>query len=545
MIMITGVLFAGFTHYSVSKSQHEMLSYFISSMDQMNASRIDEKKALVKEKVEAIVELMQRSAVNLMNSYDYESLDEMAISGAKDPWIEYVVFYDSGDAVIAGSKKIGDIDVITRDLGVDGHRLGKIEVGINFSALNMQVQQLKAQAEDATLAVGEMGTNQLSIMVVQIGVAVLFAIIGLSIFILWMFRNLVLRAIDYMITVTNRIANGNFNFTVNTDRSDEIGKVIVSLERMRQALLSAEEERVNHVREEQHLMEEQHQMVRNAELNMANDFETNIGAALTAIANSAKQMASSAKELNHVAQGLQSHSTEASTGVETGLFSVRQTAASTEEMSSTISEVSLRIHEALKIADEAVQEAENTNEIVRRLSRVSAEIGSVVSTIQAIAEQTNLLALNASIEAARAGDAGRGFAVVANEVKDLAQQTARATDEIEAQISGMLHESEQAVQAIDNISKIIQRIDQNTQTVASAMEQQSAAVMEISEGAQKASSGMEVVQESVNSVSEFSQETNEMAEALVDLAHNLSSQVNKEQRAVDEFLDGIRHSETV
>ncbi|MBF0282251.1 MAG: methyl-accepting chemotaxis protein [Zetaproteobacteria bacterium] len=348
------------------------------------------------------------------------------------------------------------------------------------------------------------------------------------------------KPLEHAQQVATQIAGGRFDFQIKVKKHDEVGGVLLALDKMRKALVQAEEDKVRRAADEERSKKEQAQAIRDAQLKMADDFESNIGTVISALSSSSEEMSISATGMSDVASSLQRRSDEASEGIETGLSSVQATAAATEEMAGTIAEVTQRVHEALTIAEEAVREAEVTNDIVQRLSKVSREIGSVVNTINEIAEQTNLLALNASIEAARAGDAGRGFAVVANEVKDLAQQTASATGEIEQQIQGMLRESDAAVQAIDHITQIIGRIDEHTQTVASAMEQQSAAVSEISEGAQRASYGMSSVQDSIRGVVDSSTETNQMAEQMVAFSHDLAEQVDKQQMAVERFLRGIR-----
>jgi methyl-accepting chemotaxis protein len=168
---------------------------------------------------------------------------------------------------------------------------------------------------------------------------------------------------------------------------------------------------------------------------------------------------------------------------------VQSVASATEEMAGSVGEISRQVHESSKIANEAVKQAHKTDARISELWQAAGRIGDVVKLITAIAEQTNLLALNATIEAARAGDAGRGFAVVASEVKALASQTAKATEEIGTQISGMQAATNESVAAIKEIGGTIGRISEIAETIAAAVEQQGAATQEIARNVQEASRG--------------------------------------------------------
>src|SRR5262249_31580877 len=168
---------------------------------------------------------------------------------------------------------------------------------------------------------------------------------------------------------------------------------------------------------------------------------------------------------------------------------VQSVAASTDELSASVAEISRQVHESSRIAGEAVRQAQTTDARINELSQAASRIGDVVKLITAIAEQTNLLALNATIEAARAGDAGRGFAVVATEVKSLASQTAKATEEIGAQIAGMQAATNESVTAIREIGATIGRISDIASGIAAAMEQQGAATQEISGNVQETAKG--------------------------------------------------------
>jgi methyl-accepting chemotaxis protein len=209
-------------------------------------------------------------------------------------------------------------------------------------------------------------------------------------------------------------------------------------------------------------------------------------------------------------------------------------------MSKTISEVAARVVDSTLIADRAVVRVKRTDEIVAGLSRDAKKIGDVVSLIQEIAEQTNLLALNATIEAARAGDAGRGFSVVASEVKTLANQTARATQEIAAQVSSIQAVTSEAVEAISEIREIIREMNDISVTVAAAVDQQSVTTTEISRNTQQAAAGTYEVAANIAQVRAGADATGQAAQQSRLAAVDLARQSEHLRREVDAFLDRVR-----
>ena len=191
------------------------------------------------------------------------------------------------------------------------------------------------------------------------------------------------------------------------------------------------------------------------------------------------------------------------------------------------------------MVERASEIAQSADQLVGQLSAGADRIGDVVKLIRAIAEQTNLLALNATIEAARAGDAGRGFAVVASEVKTLASQTAKATEEIAAQIGAIQGSTAQAVQAIRSISDVMRDISSFTSTIAAAVEEQSASTQEIGRNVHEAASGAKELAGNMATVTEAIEETNRSATSVLEASHALSSQAGTLQGAVDSFLDRV------
>src|SRR5262249_7380330 len=202
-------------------------------------------------------------------------------------------------------------------------------------------------------------------------------------------------------------------------------------------------------------------------------------------------------------------------------------------------EISEQATQANGVVGRATEIAKSADQLVGQLSSGASRIGDVVKLIRAIAEQTNLLALNATIEAARAGEAGRGCAVVASEVKTLASQTAKATEEISSQIGAIQGSTEQAVEAIRQISSVMGDISRFTSSIAASVEEQSASTQEIGRNVQQAASGANELAGSMATVTEAIEETNKSATQVLDASSALTTQAGMLQQAVDEFLDRV------
>ena len=230
----------------------------------------------------------------------------------------------------------------------------------------------------------------------------------------------------------------------------------------------------------------------------------------------------------------------ASNGAEQASHNVATVAAAAEELSASIAEVTRQIRESKQISDDAVHQAENTTKTVDTLGQASQEIGQIVQLISDIAEQTNLLALNASIEAARAGDAGRGFAVVAGEVKELANQTAHATEKISTQINRLQVESKQSSEAIAGIASIIKRASDINATITAAAEEQATAAHEISASVQHASISVSEVTGSIGDVSAAAEETGRAASEMLSRSQQLEESSGRVSAIVDEFARSLK-----
>jgi methyl-accepting chemotaxis protein len=343
-----------------------------------------------------------------------------------------------------------------------------------------------------------------------------------------------LRAVTETLTV---IANGGTDVEVQyADRHDEIGAIARTIDVFKSNRIERHQLEAARASAEKLAMDK-----RRAELSQfVEDFRAKIGGIIERVLKSSGHFEGDAKQLSVAALSTAEMSGQSATASREASEHVRSAAAASNELSQSIEEISRRVQESNGVAAEAVKQANATDQRMAELSAAGDRIGDVVKLITSIAEQTNLLALNATIEAARAGDLGRGFAVVAQEVKNLAGQTAKATDEISAHIVNMQRATEESVTAIKAIGLTIERISGITTSISSAVEQQGTATQGIAQGVQAAAGGTLDVADNIERVAENARETGTTAGLMLKSAQELSEVSTHLKSEVEKFLDSVR-----
>jgi methyl-accepting chemotaxis protein len=270
------------------------------------------------------------------------------------------------------------------------------------------------------------------------------------------------------------------------------------------------------------------------------NFDESVRAAMAAVREANASMKDAAESVIAATSEASMTAAASSSGAEQTSANVQAVAAAAEELNASIGEISRQVDQSRGITQEAVREARDTSTSVQALAEASQRIGQIVSLIHNIAGQTNLLALNATIEAARAGEAGRGFAVVAAEVKDLAGQTARATEDITAQIAAIQDSTQATVAAIGRITKTIDAIDSSSVAISSAVEEQAATTSEISRSVQEAAMGSASVSQSMTGVLSKADRSAEAGRGMLTSAKSVDRQADQVASAVAAFLEEVR-----
>jgi methyl-accepting chemotaxis protein len=347
----------------------------------------------------------------------------------------------------------------------------------------------------------------------------------------------VIRPMTAMTGVMEKLAGGTLDIEIpSLQRADEVGGMARAVQIFRENALRVQA--MESAQAGMKLKAEQDRKV--AMTQVADSFEQAVGRIIETVSSASSEIERASAGLTATANKNHALSTEAASASDRSSSNMQSVAAASEEMATSVAEIGRRVQQSESVTQEAVRQAEQTNERISELSQSAGRIGEVVKMIAAVAEQTNLLALNATIEAARAGEAGRGFAVVASEVKALAAQTAKATEEIGAQITQMQSATEHSVSAIKKISATIGQISGISTVIATAVEQQGASTQGIARNVQQAAQDTIEVGKDLADVSRGAADTRAEAEQVHAFARSLSQEGGSLKHEVEKFLATIR-----
>ncbi len=478
----------------------------------------DINSATIQARAQQVATLQANALIQPIADYDIEGAQGLLESLTSDPDMSAARIFEVDGNIIAESGQWSndpsEVIFTTRELIADGEKVGIYEQQVSLAGL------IELEKEGVLLGVAS----------ILLAIFALFIVLKLSL------RQFTV-PLDAMTEVMGILANGDSSVYVpNIGTENEIGKIADAVQVFKDNAIQ-----VKRLGEEQAETERRAETEKRKSMNdLANSFEKSVGRVVQNLSEASSSMRQSAENMVKTADQTSQQSSAVASVSEEAAINVQTVASATEELSSSITEISRQVSHSTAIAGQAVERAEKTQEMIEGLVRSANKIGEVVNLITDIAEQTNLLALNATIEAARAGDAGKGFAVVANEVKSLASQTARATEEIGSQINGVQSATKDAAGAVKNIGNIIDEISNISTSIATAVEEQQTSTAEIANNVQQVSAGTQEVTSNIATVSSGARETGEAATNIANSAGNLEKESDALKSEVEIFLSKVR-----
>ncbi|MEO9527800.1 methyl-accepting chemotaxis protein [Roseibium sp.] len=415
-----------------------------------------------------------------------------------------------------------------------------IELTPESTALLAAVQQVSRNFTDA---VGEKrhasGVRQDAQLRTVVFVAIASAVVLTVLAMVLGFVNHILVSVPLarLSGITQKLATGDTSQTVDVaERGDEIGLLGRALGVFRENVIRTRELEVAAAADRENAELQKRQEMEN----VASGFETTVLSIYNGMITKLEELTSSAGSLSNIANNTTHEALAVSAAAEQATTNVNTVASATEELSASIRAITEQVRSSSDIAQNAETEVERSNQAVSSLQQVVARIGDVTKLITDIAEQTNLLALNATIEAARAGEAGKGFAVVASEVKALASQTSKATEEIDRQITEMRQAADASTEATGSVADMVRKITENTTAMSGAAEEQNLATTEIASSVAEAAQGTEGVSRSIAEVSDAAGETAKLGTDMNATVGELHDQSNSLRQAMEDFLTKVR-----
>lgn len=453
---------------------------------------------------------------------------------------EVMLVSDAGTWSATGDRQalgqpVADTDPVKAWLGASQMILGEAN-GFTYVVLPVQFRgpaetwRVVIRVPQSAITGGAVGT---AITIAVVIVCVLLA--GVALF--WWLGNAVARPVARVSAATNAIAAGDLDSAIpGTERTDELG----DLARAIGVLRDGQKERRRLAKEQEEAKRAAEEERRRTMIGLAEKLDATVKRVLGSVEMSVKGLQDDAQAMTRIVGESSKQIVAVSSATQQASANVQTVAAASEELSTSIAEISGQVTKSSTVARDAVDEIGQANKTMSSLLASSERIGDVIKLINDIAEQTNLLALNATIEAARAGEAGKGFAVVASEVKNLANQTSKATEEITGQISAMRGATGEVAKAMENVTDTIRQIDEISGSIAAAVEQQSAATREISGNAQQAARGTQEVSDNVSGVADAATQTGQAAQRVLGATDTLAAETSALAREVETFIAQVR-----